>query len=162
MDWRSVWKAIRSGLMRSRWEVPKCRKWPSQMSVSCSTKADAPTRCASSSTCAPLVLGDTPHMPCPRKVDRVPVASLPGNPSGSLSQSDEPPRLGETHPCMFIHDRYPVHCESERRGGRGQWLGCTTPPRLAGCDHTFIAVPQAAHSLSTHPGVVYAHGGSAD
>ena len=47
-------------------------------------------------------------------------------------------------------------------GGRGQWLGCTTPPRLAGCDHTFIAVPQATHSLLTCPGVVYAHGGSAD
>ena len=111
MDRRSVWKAIGSGLMRSRWGVLDCRKWLSPMS-----EPDAPTRCASSGTCAPLVLGDTP--------------------------------------CMLALERWTkyhsIQCtfESGGWGGGGQWLWCTAPPRLAGCDHTFIAVPQAAHPCS--------------
>ena len=78
-------------------------------------QADAPTRCASSGTCAPLVLGD--------------------------------------NPCMLALERWTkyhsIQCTFESGGwGGGQWLWCTAPPRLAGCDHTFIAVPQAAHPCS--------------
>ena len=76
--------------------------------------------------------GRHPEYACPRKVDRVPVASLPGNPSGvqysklrvSLMR---PQGWGRrdciylvSYPCMFIHDRYPVHSEGGKKGRGGE------------------------------------------
>ena len=55
-------KAIGSGLMKSRLGIPSCQNWQNLKSALYSTKADAPTRCASFGTCALLVLEDTPHM----------------------------------------------------------------------------------------------------
>ena len=116
--------------------VPSCQNWPNLKSALYSTKANAPTRCASFGTCALLVLEDTPHMlalesgqrPCCSPAGQ----SLRSTVPQTLSQPDEP--QGWLDMLAFSHLPTP-----------------TCPFRLTGCDHFFIAVPQPAlpaHSMN--------------